>query len=1447
MDILGTIGWRTEVDTSGVGRDVAAAEAEIQAATNRIDRMRGYAEAGIKVREFERDAAKLRATIAALDREKINIEANIENAAARGGSVKAWKNDLDELNRTLKLEKQRLKEVTAARGLEIDSMKRHRGALDATNSASNRLVLQYAKERQQLDALRESYTKLASRHRELAKLRERLIRSPAELAEVRRVNSDLDLLRRRIHALGGDTDDIDAHVRRTSGSFLAWAKRIGETRVHIGFLSTTMRGLIVGSLALSPVITGLVGALGALVAVVGSGVIGAAGVGIAGLAAFGLAAGGVAMAITPFATQLSSAIGLTQDYHEAVQKYGRGSEKAKAAQEKMNDALKRMPEPVQKAAKAFAELRNRWTEMTRGARGPFFDIVNNGLVAANRLLPMFARNTVDTMNVLREATDKAFDRLSGPRTRQALDTLMDNFNAALPNLVSGFAKLGAAFTNIFASFSRHFPRLTGGFDKWASGILRASNNTSDLNRRVDEVMRSAERLTEFLAAAGRVLFHFFEAGDNSGRGFLQSMTKGLNDIDRWLTSVGGRNELDSFFRRSIDTTQRLWGAVSNLTETFLDLSEALRPVTNGILTMVQAFTGLLNTLMDLPVVGDGIKHLMTAIGALMGAKFLGGMLTRLPMIGGLLGGFGAKSAGASKGLGTFSRMGAAASAFLAGPWVGAIAVAGVAMLELSGHTDDMTQSLERSAAAAQQSAAALNTLEAQDIGVAQSRLQLRNANQAVAQAQQRVNALEAAGRRGSAAYRQAVDDLYSAQLNRQAAAEGLRQTEQRQNQALVKGVSAARFALQQAREAANGYRERIEKLSEVSEAKVDEGMWEDLTDAEKEAHKALVAYESAMGDMLISTTNAVRQQQGLVNISHQVRAQVGRIQRMIGSRATQRLLLQVDDTAALRKISNLTRKLNAAGQGDVVKNVLVNARGQDQIMALLRQIDRFTPDPKTVDIKQRGADAVIGIISRIIRTKLPGKSQVLGERGGSNVLGTIVKIGGMVLNPKTLHITGDNSSAMSAWGAVNALPDTETIHRIVTKHINFAGGGLVPAFASGGDTDAARAGTRHNRSGRFTRPTMLVGEENRPEIVIASNPAYRDSNERYLQMAADMLGWVAMPGFRKGGPRVSNDQPGANQLGRITRYETASAKADYWGQLYSDERNQQETLIQAGNLDRLRYGELFNYLDNQKGAYHDMSAALQAQIEHALKTRKVTIKQANKYGDKRVASLAKQLGQERAKLEKMPKPSKGMSSERRSEVQSALSNQKSKVENLEGRLKSAKDARKDRVRSASNTVTSLNDQIADWVRERKFGIPGLIRGVNNTRQELELMQANKLPEPGDEDATGGGAPSASGEVGMLQAARYELFKQFGSNFTGTMNVLPSVGGPTQSAGSPTGAYSGAGSTPSPYQTGGGTTTEGTGAYSGTAPRIVQNINITESPPDPHVFSQQLAFEAQTAY
>jgi hypothetical protein len=98
--------------------------------------------------------------------------------------------------------------------------------------------------------------------------------------------------------------------------------KIGKMNINLGPFNASLKGLLVTMVAGAPVVASLVGSLGSLVSVLGSGLVGAAGLGGAALAGFGLAAGGLFADLKPIMGQLSTVQSAFKTYQADVMKYG---------------------------------------------------------------------------------------------------------------------------------------------------------------------------------------------------------------------------------------------------------------------------------------------------------------------------------------------------------------------------------------------------------------------------------------------------------------------------------------------------------------------------------------------------------------------------------------------------------------------------------------------------------------------------------------------------------------------------------------------------------------------------------------------------------------------------------------------------------------------------------------------------------------------------------------------------------------------------------------------------------------------------------------------------------------------------------------------------------------------------------------------------------------------
>jgi hypothetical protein len=268
---------------------------------------------------------------------------------------------------------------------------------------------------------------------------------------------------------------------------------------------------------------------------------------------------------------------------------------------------------------------------------------------------------------------------------------------------------------------------------------------------------------------------------------------------------------------------------------------------------------------------------------------------------------------------------------------------------------------------------------------------------------------------------------------------------------------------------------------------------------------------------------------------------------------------------AHRAFAAIRKAIEAGVPKKKAMNILLNAssakKGIQELSRLLERVSRR----RSVQVDTKAIDRASTKLQRFIGIKLTPKEMRLALRGDKEVIRKIARISGMkpkeikqliraevrkaendiqkvenkTLNPKEAKISAPGAieaaaQAANVADAIRSIPRSWT--STVTTHYKTTGtpprgraaGGFAPGyadggvagFAAGGSTGAtpnderiqraaeraARSQTRDIRGGgRVTRPTYLTGEENRPEIIISTNPRYRERNLGLLRMAARAL------------------------------------------------------------------------------------------------------------------------------------------------------------------------------------------------------------------------------------------------------------------------------------------------------------------------------------------------------
>lgn len=420
-------------------------------------------------------------------------------------------------------------------------------------------------------------------------------------------NSARDFTRDAASAVGGS-------IARMGGRLAGALGGLGEASVRLGPFTTSVKGLIATLSILGPTILDIVGAAGALVGVLGAGLSGAATIGAGAITGLGLGFLGLKFSLRNVAQEYKNAQTVTAAYQRAVEKYGKGSKQAKTAQDQMNKTLATVSPVAREAAKGVESFYKDWDNNTRLTRNNLGDIARSGFQALHSITPMWANQTNQLSTTLKNSLDSAFSYISKGPGRNALRSIMSDFNASLPTLLHGLGSLGAAFLNFGREGAHAFPMLTHGFDDLAMKLLRFTER-DDFGATVRRWVNEGRDVARFFGAAARVMMHFFGDGQRAGDRFINTMTQGLNRWDAFLTSASGRNSMSDFFERAVSGAEALWSALAPIGKTFIEWATNLSPFVQGILRGVNAVGNFVNEIMNLA----GLNSVMGALGLTLGA------------------------------------------------------------------------------------------------------------------------------------------------------------------------------------------------------------------------------------------------------------------------------------------------------------------------------------------------------------------------------------------------------------------------------------------------------------------------------------------------------------------------------------------------------------------------------------------------------------------------------------------------------------------------------------------------------------------------------------------------------------------------------------------------------------------------------------------------------------
>lgn len=1020
-------------------------------------------------------------------------------------------------------------------------------AQDLHSEALRKSSLEQARAEQRIAALRKQYAGLSD---ELEKLHAKRTpfgkeaRVKVELDEAA-VRTKMEAIKAELNFIGGhppveikvDTEAGFANkLKYKFGRALAdignKLSNVGNIRLNLGPFSGTLRTFTVAAATLGPILTSLLGSATALIGVLGTGLAGAASVAggtIAGLVTNFI---GVAAAVKPVLNDFKLAQQATQAYQEAVDKYGASSKQAKTAQDQMNSVLKSVDPNARKAALGAAKVSAEWRRLTQEtARRDVGQVLVGGFKALDRLMPTLARNTNETMGILTKGITTFERKLSTGRGAEILGSLGRSANRFLGPAIQGAGHLASALGNIAEAAARIFSGKAGrGFEKWAADIEKATQPGARLDSEITRLGHHATDLLHFFSALGKLLLTVFNGGANAGDNLVQHMTAALNKWNGFLQSTRGRNDMAKFFQNAANNTRQLFNALAPLIAAFVTWTSNVTPLATAFLQGVSAISRIVSWVTRLIGLQGGLSTLAATFGAIWAVGKIGAFVSMLARAVTLMKELGAIGSLKTILTGGFGKALALREAETAGGSLAAGGVAGRVAKMLTGRGGS-ARAKAAGAGIGEDVATGLTAGIASTLGIAGAAiggtgLLVWMLTKGGAHSTGQDEAIKATGKdlgsKTAQTYAKAYDDyIRSHQGKTFTGGRGQFSTSPVDTSALVAGARAA------------GQR-AVAALQQTIQQGMIKGVSPAITGSINNAMRAVRAnrnlnalQQTARGAQLVMNIQVTGDKQAQAALARLATTKLG----------TKFLtIIAKGGDKALRQLLVLAH----TPLGNKILNII--SQGGPRAQTLVQALDNAKIRAKLVSIIQHGGTEAAVLLKALDNKHISNKqfSTILHDLAS----GKLRQISGVRIANKLFSVTAkDNASGilshvlglLAGVHSVSATVTTTTrnvVQNIVSgvKHAagRAEGGPISPEEKRAMGAVAAIDNAKRTFGGVHSKPTFLVGEENRPEVVISSNPAYKDKNISYWAMAGH---WLGIPGFQMGGINLTRPHGLPSQLG----------------------------------------------------------------------------------------------------------------------------------------------------------------------------------------------------------------------------------------------------------------------------------------------------------------------------
>ncbi len=876
--------------------------------------------------------------------------------------------------------------------------------------------------------------------------------------------------------------------------------KLSDATVRIGPFTATIKQAVLAVSLLAPVILDVVGALGSLVAVAGSGVVGALGAGTAAAGAFGLVLGSTALLLPSLMRDFKSLTTIQGAYHTAVLKYGKGSDQAKEKLKQFNKALEGATPTAKAAFMSFDKLQDSWRGLSKASRPAFLDAFGEAITTARASIKKFGPEVTQSFALVAGGVQSAFKALRSFEAQKIFQNLFDDGQAALPSFGRGLANLAHAAGLVAVAFGRILPSLGGGFEGWTKGVLKATQDTAKMNSLVQNSIESLRDIGHLAAASGKFLAAFFGGGVDAGQKFTVTMTNALNRWTAFLHTTRGQNNLHSFFSEAVDGAKSLWQTLGPLVSSFVSWAASIAPFARMFLQGTAAVSQMVSAFLRLTGLQSPISALVTTLGVLWGigkisaataavtnfTRALIGMSVAeraasaagaggigIPVVaGGARGGaFAAaaakraemSAAGAAEATTRWGRalnvVKMAAVPAAAGAAAFAASTAGIALAAVGGvtalglyvtRTSDFQKSTAKAAAAGKQWRAGLAAQPQLHLDVATAELAEKQATLGVEQALKAVNKLRKDGRINTAQGKQAILDYNSALLSQKDSVNRVSDAQKAEAANLRATTKAAKERVDQAKKAVAQEKDKKPGLLDSAvglipnigpAANLARSVYEKFAkrklDLDNQLTVAQDRYKIAQDRAFLGTMNQQRAIAGMAPIAQRTATALANVNRLGGKTLATKISVKDADPGQVSKLASSANRALQSGVKPARIKIIVD--GAKTAADAVRGINKITLTAKRLKIIESGGSEAVRMAARLAGIKLTPVEAKIISKGGPEALREFARVAGVKLPIAWARIKEQGSSqVISKWNAVKRIN-----FQIKTQTIREAGSAAV--------------------------------------------------------------------------------------------------------------------------------------------------------------------------------------------------------------------------------------------------------------------------------------------------------------------------------------------------------------------------------------------------------------------